>query len=116
MHLQPFADSVSRASRVFELIHSDLKELPTILYHKYKYFVTFLDDHSSYCWIVLLKQKSDTLRAINDFLALVRTQYNALVKTFMTDAGGEYKSFNLLNKFKELGITTWTSVPHMQNT
>ena len=113
MHLQPFGDSVSRASSKFELIHSDLKELPTISYHKYKYFVTFLDDFSSYCWVVLLKQKSDTLRAIDDFLALVRTQHSALVKTFMTDAGGEYKSFNLLNKFKELGITTRTSVPHM---
>ena len=94
MHLQLFADSVSRASRTFELIHSDLKELLTILYHKYKYFVTFLDDYSSYCWVVLLKQKSDTLHAIDDFLALVHTQHNALVKVFMTDAGGEYKSFN----------------------
>ena len=80
MHLQLFVDSVSQASRSFELIHSDLKELPTISYHKYKYFVTFLDDYSSHCWVVLLKQKSDTLCAINDFLALVRTQHNALVK------------------------------------
>ena len=30
MHLQPFIDSVSQASRSFELIHSDLKELLTI--------------------------------------------------------------------------------------
>ena len=87
MHLQPSVDSVSRASRSFELIHSDLKELPTISYHKYKYFVTFLDDYSSHCWVILLKQKSDTIRAIDDFLALVRTQHNALVKQFMTDAG-----------------------------
>ena len=95
MHLQPLIDSVSWASRSFELIHSDLKELPIILYHKYKYFVTFLDDYSSHCWVILLKQKSDTIRAIDDFLALVRTQHNALVKQFMTDAGGEYKNFNL---------------------
>ena len=87
MHLQPFVDSVSRASKSFELIHSDLKELPTISYHKYKYFVTFLDDYSSHCWVVLLKQKSDTLRAIDDFLALVQTQHNALVKQFMTNTG-----------------------------
>ena len=71
MHLQPFVDSVLQASRSFELIHSDLKELPIILYHKYKYFVTFLDDYSSHCWMVLLKQKSDMLCAIDDFLALV---------------------------------------------
>ena len=113
MHLQPFVDSVSWASRSFELIHLDLKELPTILYHKYKYFLTFLDVFSSHCWVVLLKQKSDTLRAINDFLALVRTQHNALVKQFMTDAGGEYKLFNLSNNFKELGISHRMSIPHM---
>ena len=41
MHLQPFVDSVSQASRSFELIHSDLKVLLTISYYKYKYFVTF---------------------------------------------------------------------------
>ena len=35
MHLKPFVDSVSQASRSFESIHSDLKELPTISYHKY---------------------------------------------------------------------------------
>ena len=33
MHLQLFVDSVSWASRSFELIHSDLKELLTISYH-----------------------------------------------------------------------------------
>ena len=31
----------------------------------------------------------------------------------MTDAGGDYKSFNLSNKFKELGISHWMSIPHM---
>ena len=31
----------------------------------------------------------------------------------MTDAGGEYKSFNLSNQFKELGISHQMSVPHM---
>ena len=45
MHMPPFEDSTSRASSKFELIHSDLKELPITSYHKYKYFVTFLDDY-----------------------------------------------------------------------
>ena len=75
--------------------------------------MTFLDNYSSHCWVVLLKQKSDTLCAINDFLALVRTQHNTLVKQFMTDAGGEYKNFNLLNKFRELGISHRMSILHI---
>ena len=112
-HLPMFEDSVSRASSKFELIHSDLKELPVISYHKYKWFITFLDDYSSHCWVVFLRKKSDAYNAIIDFLAMVRTQHNITVKTFMTDAGGEYKSDALMAKFKELGIRTHTSVPHM---
>jgi len=44
MASKPFPDSKSRATANFELIHSDLKELPTISYHKYKYFIVFVDD------------------------------------------------------------------------
>ena len=113
MHLQPFEDSTSRASRPFELIHSDLKELPVLSYHHFKFFVTLLDDYTSHSWIVLLKRKSDTAHAIDDFLAMVCTQYTCIVKAFMTDAGGEYKSLDLSRKLKELGILSWTSIPHM---
>ena len=90
-----------------------LQELPVLSYHHYKWFVTFLDDFTSYGWIVLLRKKSDTAAAINDFLAMARTQYNASVKTFMSDAGGEFKSDALKARFRELGIKTHTSVPHM---
>ena len=106
MHMPTFEDSTSRASRSFELIHSDLKELPITSYHKYKYFVTFLDDYSSHCWVICLRKKSDTIDAIKSFLAMVRTQHGVLVKEFMTDAGGEYKSIDLRDLFDELGIQT----------
>ena len=79
MHLPTFEDSTSCASKPFELIHSDLKELPVLSYHHYKWFVTFLDDFTSYGWIVLLRKKSDTATAINDFLAMACTQYNVIV-------------------------------------
>jgi hypothetical protein len=36
------------ATKPFELIHSDIKSFPIISYHKYKYFISFLDDYSSY--------------------------------------------------------------------
>ena len=60
-----------------------------------------------------IKAKIRYALCIDDFLALVRMQHNALVKQFMTDAGGEYKNFNLSKKFKELGISHRMSVPHM---
>ena len=46
--------SATRVKATFECIHSDLKSFPVESYHKYKYFVSFLDDFSSFPWIVLL--------------------------------------------------------------
>jgi hypothetical protein len=37
---------------------------------------------------------------------MVHTQHNVLVKQFMTDAGGEFKSDALMAKLRELGIQT----------
>jgi transposase InsO family protein len=44
---------------------------------------------------------------------MVKTQFNALIHEFMVDAGGEFKSNELKEFLKELGINTLTSVPHM---
>jgi hypothetical protein len=49
--------SATRVKAAFECIHSDLESSPVESYHKYKYFVSFLDDFSSFTWIVLLWDK-----------------------------------------------------------
>ena len=84
--------SATRAKAAFERIHFDLKSFPVDSYHKYKYFVSFLDDFSSFAWIVLLRDKASALLALKQFLAMVRNQYNTTIKEWMSDAGGEYKS------------------------
>ena len=40
--------SDTRASKAFVQIHSDLKSFPIPSYHKYKYFIVFLDDYTSH--------------------------------------------------------------------
>ncbi|KAJ3016243.1 hypothetical protein NUW54_g845 [Trametes sanguinea] len=50
MPLRSFPPSTRRASQPFELIHSDLKSFPVDSYHKYKYAIMFLDDHTSHAW------------------------------------------------------------------
>ena len=91
MHLNAFPDLTSHATTPFALVHSDLKELPVLSYHQYKFFITFLDNFTSYCWISLLQNKSDASGAIDSFLALVKNQYQTTVKEFMIDAGSEYQ-------------------------
>jgi len=54
-----FSENSTCSSKPLELIHSDLLELPTLSYSKYKWIITFLNDHSSFCNIVFLHKKSD---------------------------------------------------------
>jgi hypothetical protein len=64
-----FPPSNLRASRIFELVHTDLKEFPILSYHKYKYTMVFLDDHSSHAWIFQLCTKAAAIHATRHFLA-----------------------------------------------
>jgi transposase InsO family protein len=104
MSSKSFPSSQTHASKRFEKIHSDLKSFPVESYHRYKYFISFIDDFSSYAWVVFLRNKSDAATAIRDFLAMVQNQYGESVKEWMTDEGGEYKSLELDRLFKEKGI------------
>jgi transposase InsO family protein len=81
-------------------------------YHKYKYSVSFLDDFSSFAWIVLLRDKASAILALKQFLAMVRNQYNMTIKEWMLDAGGEYKSEAFLKTLKDAGISIKQSAPH----
>ena len=104
--------SETRASAPFERIHSDLKSFPAASYHKYKYFVSFIDDYTFYTWIVLLRDKASAIIALKQFMAMAKTQYNADIKEWMSDAGGEYKSDTFLKTLKDAGIKILQSVPH----
>ena len=97
---------------LFEHIHSNLKSFPVVSYHKYKYFVNFIDNYTSYAWGVLLHKESAAITALKQFMALVKTQYGADIKEWMSDAGGEYKSNAFLKTLKDVGIKILQSAPH----
>ena len=108
-----FLDSASRATKPFALIHSDLKSIPVISYYKYKYIVTFLDDFTSFGWVTFLKNKASTYDAWLNFIAMVKNQHKKDVCAMMCDMGGKFTALRLQEKFKELGIKVFHSVPHM---
>jgi hypothetical protein len=43
-----------------------------------------------YAWIYLLKRKSEAFNAFKLFKAMVEKQYNAVIRFFHEDKGGEY--------------------------
>ena len=64
MPASAFLLSETRASTSFEHIYSDLKSFPVVFYHKYRYFVSFIDDFTSYAWIVLLYDKASAITTL----------------------------------------------------
>src|SRR3984885_5518671 len=104
--------SITRATKAFKRIHSDLKSFPIPSYHKYKYFIVFLDDYTSHVWVTLLRDKASAITALKQWLALIKNQFGITIQEWMSDAGGEYKSDAFMKHLKDAGITVLQSAPH----
>jgi len=112
MPLQAHLPSESHASMPFEKVHSDLKSFPVSSYHKYKYFVSFIDNFTSYAWVVCLCTKGAAIGTLKQFIALVNNQFGTTIKEWMSDAGGEYKSEVFINTLKDCSICILQSTPY----
>jgi len=64
LHQHSFPENPKHSSKTLGSIHSDLLELLTLSYSKYKWVIIFLDDYSSYCRVAFLCKKSDAAEAI----------------------------------------------------
>jgi len=111
MHSCSFPENSACATCPFQWIHSDLKEFAVQSYHKYKYYISFLDNNSSHSWISLLKKKSDSKGASKQFITMVKTQYNMTIGEWMTDNGGEYINKDYVKLLKDEGIKIQWSIP-----
>ncbi|GKE23097.1 zinc finger, CCHC-type containing protein, partial [Tanacetum coccineum] len=84
---KPF-QNVKRETKVLELIHNDLCDFHVTpsLWNK-KYFVTFIDDVSRFCYVNLLHAKDEALDKFKVFKTKVELQQGSLIKRFRTDRG-----------------------------
>jgi transposase InsO family protein len=98
---------------IFDLVHSDLMELPVKTRGGMRYMLTFLDDHTSHAWISLIHKKSDAAKHIKEFVTMVETQFGKVMKEWQIDGGGEFASDELLEFLKQKGILIRKSLPYM---
>ena len=80
MASKPYPPSTSRSTKPFELIHTDLKDFPTTSYHRYRYYVSFIDDYSGHANMHGTILSSETtiftfLRLFETFRSHLRTQH-----------------------------------------
>jgi histone deacetylase 1/2 len=93
-----------------ELVHTDVWGPARTSSEGYKYYVSFVDDYSRFCWIYLLKHKSDVEQVFYAFQAHVERLLNAKIKAVQSDGGGEYQ--RLSRYFQRTGVSHRVSCPH----
>ena len=84
---------MERTTDPLDLIHTDicdLKAIPTRSGNKY--FITFIDDSTRFCYVYLLKSKDEAIDKFVMFKAEVENQLNRKIKKVRSDRGGEYVS------------------------
>lgn len=76
-----------------------------------KYFVTFIDDCTRYCYVYLLHSKDQALEKFKEFTLEVENQLQRTIKVVRSDRGGEYNEpFNAF--CREKGIIHQTTAPY----
>ena len=81
----------THSSGLLEIIHTDICgpfDIPT--FNKEKYFITFIDDYSRYGYVYLLKEKSQSIDALEVFITEIERQLDKRVKITCSDRGGEF--------------------------
>jgi transposase InsO family protein len=95
---KPHKAVVTRELAPLKLIYSDICEMNGILTKGGKrYFITFIDDCTRFCYVYLMKTKDEALHYFKIYKVEIETQLEKKIKRLWYDRGGEYFS----NDFSE---------------
>ena len=95
MYQCSFPENPTHSNKPLGLIHSDLLELSTLSYSKYKQVIIFLDDHSSFCNIAFLHKKSEAVDVIKSIFQMWSNTTSHFVKRLHTNNREEYTILEL---------------------
>ena len=108
----PFHSVNNRVSEPLDLMHTDICDMKSIPPRGgNKYFITFIDDCSRYCYVYLLSSKDEAVNAFKTYKAEVETQLNKKIKIIRSDRGGEYE-FPFEEICTEFGIVHQMTAPY----
>ena len=82
---------VERNTLPLDLIHSDVCNLKFVQTRgDNKYFITFIDDSTKYCYVYLLKSKDEAIEKFALYKKEVENQLKKKIKVLRSDRSGEY--------------------------
>ncbi|CAN1216395.1 Retrovirus-related Pol polyprotein from transposon RE1 [Linum perenne] len=109
---QTFHSSTTKVSDMFDLVHTDLwGPCSTTSRLGFRYFALFIDHKTRFVWVYFLRLKSELTTALQEFVAMVQTQFHKTVKMFRSDPGGEFTSTTLHAFYRQHGILFQQSCP-----
>ncbi len=105
-----------RAKGMLDRVHSDVcgpMEISSL--GGSRYFVTFIDEHSNWATVYLMKHKSEVTDRFLEFEKYAERQTGRKIRILRSDRGGEYLSNTLSKYMKHQGIAhelTTAYTPH----
>jgi transposase InsO family protein len=77
-----------------------------------RYFITFIDDSTRFCYVYLLKSKDEALRYFKTYKVEAENQLERKIKRLRSDRGGEYFSGDFSEFYVEHGIIHESRPPY----
>ena len=91
--LEHLFKSVERSIEPLDLIPSDACDMKSIQTRGgKKYFITFIDDCTKYCYVYLLRSMDEAIEAFMQYKNEVENQLNKKIKVLRSERGREYES------------------------
>jgi hypothetical protein len=103
--------SKSHANEILERVHSDICGPFPNGYGGFKYFLTTLDDYSSWGTVHLMRKRSETPQKMATFKACAEKSHNAKLRILRVDNAPEYVEGELRKYCDQEGITYEKTVP-----
>ncbi|KAL0394628.1 UNVERIFIED_CONTAM: Retrovirus-related Pol polyprotein from transposon TNT 1-94 [Sesamum latifolium] len=110
MTKKPFVGQSAIANGLLDLVHTDVcGPLSISARGGFSYFITFIDDHSRYGYVYLMRYKSEAFGRFKEYRLEVENQTNRKIKSLRSDRGGEYLSGEFIDYLKQNKILSqWT--------
>ncbi|KAJ9555291.1 hypothetical protein OSB04_009905 [Centaurea solstitialis] len=111
-HALPFELNDYKSASAFDLIHSDVwGPAPHPSMGGCRYFVIFVDDHTRFTWIYLMKHRSELPQIYITFARMIQTQFSKPIKILRADNAMEYKESSLIAFLRSQGTISQYSCP-----
>lgn len=109
----PYKDSIKHSTSKLKLVHSDIcNPFNVESIGGAKYFATFIDYHTKYTQVVMLKRCSDIFNAFKNYKKRVEEETGCFIKRIRTDNAKEYVSGEFKNYLEAERIKRELSVEY----